>query len=658
MMIVPPRRLPEQSQDKILLHATRWRRASDAQLKWAEPAKRCVDYYENRQWSAADIQKLMREKRPVLTLNKIKSLVNLVAGYFINNRTDIAYMPGLDGFGVAEVAAALTHLSKQISERNQLPFVDTEVFMDGLVTGRGFFHSCLDFSHNQLGELRWKASDNFSTYPDPDCDQYDLNTGTFIDRSRWASWEEVAFYYGPEVASLLGPFMQGGGVSSGMPMSQYDNRDEVSPMRGFALEEGDRIWQDYFYDFIDPSRKAIRIIEEEHYVRCNRWFFVDLETGDKRAVPDEWNRTRCEQVLRWARDEMRQPLVLQMLPTRRLRLTHIIGDVIAYDSWSVFDSFSTIGFFPYFRRGMTQGMVEPLLDAQDEVNKRRAARLNLLGRVAAGGWIYPRGSLDAQQKANLDRYGSTPGLQVEWDSKEGKLSAPQPITPGVIPANFAALEKDAEEDMLKIAGINASAMGQIDTAAASGRAIERRQRQAVIGQEQMMLNFRRTKELCGRKQLEVVQKFYTEERVIRVTGTGRSQIQMVINQRTAAGVVNDITLGSYSIAVDETPLSRSFLEAQFEEFLELKGLGLPIPDDFLIDATSATRKEELKAAVAMARAQEAALAAQGLGPGGAPAPEGQNAPGPGPGGSRTGRDGGSLPAGPEPGAPPAPAATG
>jgi hypothetical protein len=32
-------------------------------------------------------------------------------------------------------------------------------------------------------------------------------------------------------------------------------------------------------------------------------------------------------------------------------------------------------------------------------------------------------SHDAQQKANLERYGSTPGLQVEWDSRDGKLSA-------------------------------------------------------------------------------------------------------------------------------------------------------------------------------------------------------------------------------------------
>lgn len=650
------RPMPPQDQERLLLHASRFRRAADALELWAKTAKKCVDYYEGRQWSAADLKKLQDEKRPAPTLNKIRPLVNLVLGYHINNRTDIAYLPGFDGLGMAEIAGVLTHVSKQISEMNQLPYVDSEVFLDGLLTGRGYWDARLSFKHNLLGDVAWRADDNFATYPDPDADQYDLNSGAFVHSSRWVSWEEVEFHYGPQVANSVGPFMQAGGiggsrVSSGMPMAGMEATSETSPVRGFSLTEGEPFWRDYLYDWVDPSRKVVRMIESQHYVLTKRWFFVDLETGDSRPVPDDWDRMKCEKVLRWAKEVMGQPMVLQNRVTRRARMTHIIGDVIAYDEWSPYDTFTKIGFFPYFRRGFTQGMVEPLIDAQDDHNKRHAARLNLVGRTAAGGWIYEKGTLDAQQKANLERYGSTPGVQVEWDSKGGKLSEPKPIQPGTIPANFAALEKDAEDNLLKIAGINASAMGQIDNSASSGRAIERRQRQAVIGQEPFMLNYRRGKELCGRKQLELIQGHYTEERIIRATGPGRTMVQMAINQRSAAGIVNDVTLGRYAVAIDETPLSRSFLEAQFEELMELKGIGMPIPDDFIIDASSINRKEEMKLAVQQARMQQAAGVPPGEG-GGPPAPEGQGAPGPGPGGSRVGKDGGSLPAGPEPGAPP------
>jgi hypothetical protein len=143
---------------------------------------------------------------------------------------------------------------------------------------------------------------------------------------------------------------------------------------------------------------------------------------------------------------------------------------------------------------------------------------------------------------------------------------------------------------MKIAGINEAAMGQLDQTAISGRALLARQRQAVIGKEGFMANFHRSKELCGRKLMELVQGHYTEERIIRVRGAGNDPVQKIINQRTAAGIVNDVTLGSYSLAIDETPLSKTFLEAQFEELMRMKETGMPIPDEFIIENSNLINK--------------------------------------------------------------------
>jgi hypothetical protein len=286
------------------------------------------------------------------------------------------------------------------------------------------------------------------------------------------------------------------------------------------------------------------------------------------------------------------------------------------------------------------------------VNKRRSARLNMIGRSANGGWAYPKGSLDAQAKANLERFGSTPGFQMEYDTKGGTLPAPAQIQPSVTPVAMSQLEQEAEDDLKKISGINDSALGMIDQAVMSGKAIERRQKQTIVGLEHYVTNFRRTTKLLGRKHLELIQAFYTERRVIRATGRGTTQVAMIINERTAGGIINDVTLGSFAVAVDQTPMSKSFMEAQFEEMLSLKQMGMPIPDDFLIDASSMDRKEELKASLAAARKAQSMM-----GHNGGPAMDGEDsgAPpqsaGPGPGGSRVGIDGGSLPSGPEPGAP-------
>lgn len=652
MSLIARRPPPPQDGQRIDLHASRFQRSADALRRWAEVAKRCVDYFEGRQWSAADLAILKAEGRPALTLNKIKPLVNLALGYHLNNRTDLAFLPGYDGTGTAEIAAALTHTAKQISEKNQKPYVDSEVFLDGIVSGRGFWDYRLDFSANMLGEVKIRAQDPFSTYVDPDAMEYDLNSGNFVMTSRMVSLEEVEHFYGAAVSNMVGPLLRAGGVSRGMPVSTLPFEEEITPWRRFGGEWDDPTsWGNGLYtynDFVDAARKTVRLLDIQHYVLTKRWFFVDLDTGSQRAIPDFWDRVKIQKALTWARDQG-QPVVAMERAVRRVRWTHMIGDVIAYDDWSPYDTFTVIPFFPYWRRGFTQGMVQDLLDPQDELNKRASAELNIIGRSSNGGWLVHKGSLTPQERENLERHGSRPGVIVEWDSKEGRVSKPEQIQPSATPVAMDRLQKKADDNLKQIAGINDSALGQVDQSAMSGRAIEARQRQTIVGLEGFVSNFHRSADLCGRKTKELIQGHYTEERVIRVIGPGRNPIQMVINQRTAAGVTNDVTLGDYAIAIDETPLAKSFLEGQWRELLEMKGLGMPIPDDWVIDASSVARKEELKVAMAQARQVQAVQGAA------APGAEGgePGAKGPGPGGSKVGADGGSLPSGPEPGAPPA-----
>jgi len=93
---------------------------------------------------------------------------------------------------------------------------------------------------------------------------------------------------------------------------------------------------------------------------------------------------------------------------------------------------------------------------------------------------------------------------------------------------------------------------------------------------------------------------------------------MVINQHTAEGIINDVSLGKYGVLIDETTLSKQFLAAQFEELMKMKEIGMPVPDEFIIDASSVPRKEELRIALNQQRQIEQANAAAGLNPDGTP----------------------------------------
>ena len=606
---IPQKKLPPQDSQLVLLLIDRWYRASQAHAKWAEPAKQAVDFLEGRQWTQEAMD--MLAGRPVLTINKINRLVRLLVGFFSNNRIDLKFLAGHDGSGTEAVAETLTHLAKQASEITHLPYVDVEVFMDGITTGRGFYDDRMCFDRNDFGELKSTAADPFATYLDPDGQSYDLNeTCGYTITSKMACLDEIEYLYGKAVRDEVEPFALGR-----TPIAQYTPygpSEEISPIRRFGNSEdiGSEWWDNLYNQlgaFHDPLRKSLRIMDFQHWVRKPAKVFVDLETGDRSEIPDYWGQDKIAKVMWWA-EQNRVPLYVDKRVIRKIRWTTLIGDVIAYNDWSQYKTFTQTPYFPYFRRGVTRGMVEDLIDPQREKNKRRSTRIDTLMRVAHSGWKYHETSLDPDQEQKLLTHGGEPGFAMKW---KGNLE-PKKIEPSATPGGLRDAEKDAEDDMKEVSGINDSALGELDIGQ-SGRAIEARQRQTVVGVQLYLTNYSRTKELQGCKYLEIFQCHYTEQRTLRILGEDGKQRQMMINQRVidpasnAERILNDLTIGRYEIAVDETPLAATFASAQFEEMLALlQKLGpigqalAGIRPDLIIDLSSLPRKEEWKQALMQA----------------------------------------------------------
>lgn len=598
---VAKNKLPTQDAARILLMADRWQRASYAQARWATQAKLAVDMLEGRQWTAEALAKMLKEKRPALTFNVIAPIIRLILGYQRNNKSDIKFQPGQDMRSAETTAEMLSQLEKSVAGACGLPFVDAEVFLDGIVGGRGFYDTRLSFDDNDLGELVSRAIDPFTVYPDPDASDYDLNTGSFIQTSIFTSCDEIEHNYGKKVAELIRPYTMGQTPQG--PLASYTLNDETTPIRHFGMREDNSEYFDTFYgmmgDFVDTARKTIRLIETQHHVSEQRNVMIDLETGDKATLPNDWSQEKIAKALYQA-ELVGNPCVVQRRLVKTVHWTTTCGDVTLFDAPSIYDTYTQTGYFPYFRRGVTRGAVEDLIDPQREKNKRVSARVETTSKTANGGWSYHQDSLTPEQKQNLKRFGASPGFNLEWKGEH----EPKQVQPANPPVGQERLEHSADEDIRRISGINEAALGQMDTVQ-SGRALEARQRQAVIGVQVYMDNFSRSKKLLGTKHLEIFQQHYSEPRIYRVIGEKGKLAQIALNQREidpnsgAAQIINDITVGKYTATVDETPLSASFASAQFEEMLTLlekmgPALGgmLPMLSDLIIEASSLPHKEE------------------------------------------------------------------
>ncbi len=593
------------SADIVLLMADRYTRASAGMIEWATLAKQCIEFFEGKQWSDAALKALNDQDRPAFKFNKIRPLVRLVLGYFGNHRTDAKLLPGYDGSGTQDIAECLTRICKVVSEINQENFVDTEVFLDGLLGGRGYVDTRMVFDRNDLGEIQVTAQDPFSIKLDPEADQYDLNTHGFIMQDRWVTIDEVAFTYGKSAAAMVAPMIRSSAYMGGIPTALMDLAEDITPWRTFA---GSRealnpymAIDSFLANAYDPARKTVRLVDCQHHIRVMQRCFIDLDTGAREPIPDSWDEKKIGRVLEWTAMKyraMRQanPIRAVVRPMKRVRWTTMVGDLVVWDNWSPYETYTISAFFPYFRRGKTSGMVEDLIDPQMEINKRRSSQIDAVTRTANSGWLIHTRGLDERGKQNIEANGATPGVNIEWQGEP--YMKPERIQAAAPPMAMERLETKATDDLREISGINESALGQLDRVQ-SGRALEARQRQAVIAIQPFMDNMTRTKELTTRKKVELIQNHYTEKRIYRAFGDDGKDSLITINARTAAGdIVNDVTNGRYSIVVDESPLSASFISAGLEDMLDLIEKGVltltPTVKNAVIDASSIPHKEAIK----------------------------------------------------------------
>lgn len=642
----------------------RWLRASAPHRRWAEVARMCTDFFEGRQWTEEQKALFRNDRRPVLALNKIGPLMRLVSGYQRNNRTEISYLPTNDMSSSEDTADVLGMIVKSVSNSNLMQFTDSDVFYDGIIGGRGWWDMRLNFEDNDFGDIKIIDNDPFSIYVDPDCTTYDINkTGNYVMESRWASVDEVEFDYGKAAAEAVRARVYFG-ANDQTYMGPFDMTEEVAPIRTFANaanEFGMSAADMYYTEFVDSYQKRLRLIDSQYYITEWRRHFIDLETGDKKVIPTDWNDDRIQKCLLYAQ-QMKQQVVVDWRKHKRVRWTVTCGDITLFDNWSPYDTFTKVPFFPYFRRGITKGLVEDLIDPQNEINKRRMSLTEILTRNANSGWVWEEGSLDKKEEENLRKNGARPGVNVKY--KKGR-SKPERIEPGGYPVGHDKLEEKSRNDLLEISGINESALGEIDQVQ-SGRALEARQRQSVITLQPYLDNNSRSKIMQGNKFLELVQNHYTEPRVIRTIGEDGKMAMYEINKLQQAQqtgemptngtmqILNDITVGKYETTVNEVPMTATFAEGQFEEALNvLQRLGpigqtlLQSSPELLVSMSSLPQKDKWIAALqqAVAQTQQAQAAAAG-------AP--QQAPGPPtPGGAGGNPAPGNAPPA-QPGAPPSP----
>ena len=545
-------------------------------LEFINKADKCEKFFAGDQWLQADLNALQLQKRPALTINKIISTLGTLFGEQIYNRSETIFRPASGA--TAETAEALTKVFKQISQNNQLPWARSELFADGVIRSRGFVDIRLDFTDSIQGEVLIENLNSKNVVIDPDAEEYDPDHWMDCFITKWVTPQDVAVLYSEDDAEYL-KIKDGSSFPYG-----YDSIERVRDRFGGVLPLAG------YYGVHEPHgiRRNVRLLERQYRRLDKQLHFVDVTSGDTRAIPQEWDRNRIAQVVEKARGRVSVTKKL----VKRIRWTVTADNVVLHDDWSPYKHFTPVPYFPYFRYGRTIGLVENLLGPQELLNKTSSQELHVVNTTANSGWKLKAGALKNMSIEELEQKGATTGLVLELDD----VAAAEKIQPNSTPQGLDRLSYKAEEHIKTLSNISDSMQG-FDREDVAAKAIQAKQSRGSINMTKVMDNLERSDFLVARNVLDIVQEYYTEPRLLHITHDDLLQqpetLEVNAYDEALNEIVNDLTIGEYSIIITSQPFRATLEDSQFEQGMAMREAGIQLPDDILIENSRLQRKSDI-----------------------------------------------------------------
>jgi hypothetical protein len=553
--------------------------------KFVEKADKCERFLAGDQWNPIDRAVLEAVRRPVLTINKILATMSNVMGEQINNRAEISFRPR-SGAPVT-TAEVLTKVFKQISDNNQLDWKRSDMFADGVISSRGYLDVRLAMNDHMQGEVVIDNLNRKNVLIGSDADDYDPDKWDEVFVTKWLTADDIAVAYSEEDAELLRN-RDNNSYPYGYDTIQM-NRDRFGDPRTITYNDG-----------ADNSNvvRNVRVCERQYRVLSKQNHFLNPATGDMRPVPESFTKAQIAHFVTTFGFHVIPKLV------RRIRWTAIADNVVLHDGWSPYKHFTVVPYFPYLRYGRTIGLVENLLGPQELLNKVTSQELSVVNTTANSGYKVKAGALSNMSIAELEQKGAQTGLVIEVNGDPDKDVVK--IAPNQVPQGLDRISYKAEESIKSISGVSDSMQG-MDRADVAAKAIQAKRQAGSTNLVKPLDNLTRTDFILARNILDLVQEFYTEERMMTIThdeATGATQT-FTINQpnpqppeeddaeQPYQAILNDLTLGEYSVVVSSVPRRETLEDSQFEQAMSMREQGVSLPDDVIIDSSRLMNKKDI-----------------------------------------------------------------
>lgn len=512
-----------------------------------------ADFYDGIQWDPTDAQVLRDRGQMPLVYNEVAPMVDWLIGTERRTRVDWRVMPRTEDD--VELADVKTKVLKYVSDINRVPFNRSRAFADAVKVGVGWIDDGVrddptqDVIYDRYEDWRNVLWDSLSY-------EHDLSDARYVFRWRWVD-EDIAVAMFPDRADVIRRAVedaQHAGPADWDDETEWVTSDELlSGAKHGVLRAGGSAMM------VDAKRRRVRLIEAQYRKPAKAkiiasgplkgTFFNERDQALMQALAQSGGSIVDKVVMRVHFAVFTESHMLAMGPSiyrhNRFTLTPV---------WC-------------YRRGrdrMPYGVIRRVRDIQQDLNKRASKALFLLNtnqiiadEGATDDWNLLRDEADRPDGLIIKKQGKELLIRRDTDAATGQIQM---------------MTLDAQS-IQKSAGVSQENLGR-QTNAVSGEAIKARQLQGSVVTTEPFDNLRLAVQIQGEKQLSLVEQFYTEEKVVRLTGAKGAIDWVRINQPElqpdgSVRWINDITASAADFIVSEADYAGTMRQVMFDALNQL-----------------------------------------------------------------------------------------
>ena len=525
------------------------------------------DFYDNIQYTEEDAATLRDRGQAPLVYNVISQSVNWIIGSEKRGRIDYKVLPR--GKEDAKPAEQKTALLKYLSDVNRTPFHRSRAFEDAVKVGVGWIEDGVqDDDDGEPVYSRYESWRNVMW--DSASTEMDLSDARYVTRSKWIDLD-VAKAMFPDRAQML--------EESAAAENAYGT-DGIGRDADEAMDMQESYTELRMDGMTNPAyyRERVRLIEV--------WFRKPMRA--RKVVAGEFvGELADENPAVWEAAQAGQAVVAEKLIMRmHCAVMTVKGLCFIGESPYRHNRFPFTPIWGY-RRGrdsMPYGIIRGLRDIQEDINKRASKALFILSTNKV---IMDDGAVD-----DLDEFAEEiakpNGIIVKKVGKELTINADRDLAPAHLDMMGRSISM-----IQQVSGVTDELMGR-STNAQSGKAVEARQSQGMMSTAKMFDNLRLATQIQGENQLSLIEQYFTDHKVFRITNSRGSADFVEVNDGLPE---HDIARTKADFVISEDEWRASMRQAQADQLMEMVTRMPPevsiVMLDLIVESMDIPNREEI-----------------------------------------------------------------